>query len=38
MMMENIIFEPILETQLYSTIASGATPIENTERAPDDVY
>jgi hypothetical protein len=30
--------EPILETQFYSTIASGATPIRSAERAPDNVY
>jgi hypothetical protein len=38
MMMENTIFEPILEIHCYSTIASGATPIGSAERAPDDVY
>jgi hypothetical protein len=37
-MMENTIFEPILETQFYSTIALGATPIGSAERAPDDDY
>jgi hypothetical protein len=37
-MMENITFEPILETQFYSTIASGATPVGSAERASDDVY
>jgi hypothetical protein len=38
MMMENTIFEPILKTQFYSIIASGATPIGSVERAPDNVY
>jgi hypothetical protein len=34
----NTIFEPILEKLIFSTIASGATPIGSAERAPDDVY
>jgi hypothetical protein len=38
MKMEHTIFEPILEKNNYSTIASGVTPIGSAGRAPDDVY
>jgi hypothetical protein len=36
-MLTYTIFEPILEKNIFSTIASGATPIGSAERAPDDI-
>jgi hypothetical protein len=35
--MQKSIDETILETQFYSTIASGATTIGSAERAPDEI-